>query len=177
MTKLSPSSHIISISFLYQWLQHTFNTMVLTRLLALSLFIASLASSQHTNPPGVKSNSDTDNLSFPWSRLRLPRYPKCSFFKIPGIRKLTGSFLFFYHLSFKLLKTTSTHIPLSPGTLSLFTTTSSCTPISQHSVSGAQYRFRLTYRTTQTGLYCTARDCRSSRPLYWTRTLHTYLTR
>lgn len=73
VTKLSPSSHIISISFLYQRLQYTFHTMVLMRLLALSLFIASLASSQHTNPAGVKSNSDTDNLSFPWSRLRLPR--------------------------------------------------------------------------------------------------------
>lgn len=175
MTKLSSSSHIISISFLYQWLQHTFHTMVLMRLLALSLFIASLASSQHTNPPGV--NSDTDNLSFPWSRLRLPRYPQCSFFKIPVIRKLIGSFLFCYPLSFKLLTTTSTHISSSPGTLSLFTTTSSCTPISQHSVSGAQYRFRSTYRTTQTGLYCTARDCKSSRPLYWTRTLHIYLIR
>lgn len=42
-------------------------------MLVLLLSIVSLGSCQHTQPPGVKATSDTDHLSFPWSRLRLPR--------------------------------------------------------------------------------------------------------
>lgn len=41
--------------------------------LVLSLCVVSLISCQHTQLPGVKAPSDRDNLSFPWSRLRLPR--------------------------------------------------------------------------------------------------------
>uniref|UniRef100_UPI003AAACCD0 endoplasmic reticulum aminopeptidase 2 isoform X1 n=1 Tax=Centroberyx gerrardi TaxID=166262 RepID=UPI003AAACCD0 len=58
--------------------------MVLVRLLVLSLFQASLVGSQPTQSPRQASSSpqptgeqtplSTGNLSFPWSRLRLPRY-------------------------------------------------------------------------------------------------------
>ncbi|XP_071381754.1 endoplasmic reticulum aminopeptidase 2 [Centroberyx affinis] len=58
--------------------------MVLVRLLVLSLFHASLVGSQPTQSPRQASSSphptgeqtplSTGNLSFPWSRLRLPRY-------------------------------------------------------------------------------------------------------
>lgn len=47
---------------------------MLVKMLVLLLCIMSLGSCQHTQPPGVKATSDTDHLSFPWSRLRLPRY-------------------------------------------------------------------------------------------------------
>uniref|UniRef100_A0A8D0AKY8 Aminopeptidase n=1 Tax=Sander lucioperca TaxID=283035 RepID=A0A8D0AKY8_SANLU len=58
--------------------------MVLVRILLLSLFHMSLAGSQPTqrsqqassppHPAGEQSTLGTGNLSFPWSRLRLPRY-------------------------------------------------------------------------------------------------------
>lgn len=58
--------------------------MVLVRLLVPSLFLMSLVESQPTqsshqassppHPAGEQSPLGTDNLSFPWSRLRLPRY-------------------------------------------------------------------------------------------------------
>ncbi|XP_069565580.1 endoplasmic reticulum aminopeptidase 2 [Brachyistius frenatus] len=58
--------------------------MVSARLLVLSLFSVSLVGSQPTqssqhassppHPAGEPSPLSTDNLSFPWSRLRLPRY-------------------------------------------------------------------------------------------------------
>ncbi|KAM8885152.1 endoplasmic reticulum aminopeptidase 2 isoform 1-T1 [Spinachia spinachia] len=58
--------------------------MVLVRLFASSLFLMSLVESQPTqssrqpsappHPAGEQSPLGTDNLSFPWSRLRLPRY-------------------------------------------------------------------------------------------------------
>ncbi|XP_023269255.1 endoplasmic reticulum aminopeptidase 2-like [Seriola lalandi dorsalis] len=54
--------------------------MVLLRLLALSLFHVCLvgcqpnSSQQASSPPGEQSPLGTDKLSFPWSRLRLPRY-------------------------------------------------------------------------------------------------------
>lgn len=58
--------------------------MALVRLLVLSLFHASLVGSQTAkvsqqpsstpHPAGEQSALGTDNLSFPWSRLRLPRY-------------------------------------------------------------------------------------------------------
>lgn len=54
--------------------------MFLVRLLVLSLFLVSLVGSQPAHPAGVQSNLGTGNLSFPWSRLRLPRYPSCYFF-------------------------------------------------------------------------------------------------
>ncbi|XP_075871276.1 endoplasmic reticulum aminopeptidase 2 [Nelusetta ayraudi] len=47
---------------------------MLVKMLVLLLCIVSLGSCQHTQPPGVKATSDIDHLSFPWSRLRLPRY-------------------------------------------------------------------------------------------------------
>lgn len=47
---------------------------MLVKMLVLLLCIMSLGSCQHTQPSGVKATSDTDHLSFPWSRLRLPRY-------------------------------------------------------------------------------------------------------
>lgn len=46
----------------------------------LSLFLVSLVGSQPAHPAGVQSNLGTGNLSFPWSRLRLPRYPSRYFF-------------------------------------------------------------------------------------------------
>ncbi|XP_071338888.1 endoplasmic reticulum aminopeptidase 2 [Trachinotus anak] len=52
----------------------------LVRLLALSLFHVCLvgcqsnSSQQASSPPGEQSPLGADNLSFPWSRLRLPRY-------------------------------------------------------------------------------------------------------
>ncbi|XP_019110411.2 endoplasmic reticulum aminopeptidase 2 isoform X2 [Larimichthys crocea] len=52
--------------------------MALVRLLVLSLFQVSLVGSQPTQSPqqatGEQSSLGTGNLSFPWSRLRLPRY-------------------------------------------------------------------------------------------------------
>lgn len=145
--------------------------MFLVRLLVLSLFLVSLVGSQPAHPAGVQSNLGTGNLSFPWSRLRLPRYPSCYFFffffntyEQEVDKKIAGP-LFFDTYFF------------IPGTSFLFTTTSSCTLTSQASASRAQCRSRLTYRTTQTGLCCTARVYRSPRPPYWTRTSHICLTR
>lgn len=77
---------------------------------------------------------------------------------------------------FELLIKKTIHLFLL-GTSFLFTTTSSCTPTSQVSLSLAQCRLRLMSRTTQTGLYYTARVCRSPRRLYWTRTSLICLTR
>lgn len=67
------------------WLKDISSTMVLVRILLLSLFHMSLAGSQPTqrsqqassppHPAGEQSTLGTGNLSFPWSRLRLPRYP------------------------------------------------------------------------------------------------------
>ncbi|XP_019956414.2 endoplasmic reticulum aminopeptidase 2 [Paralichthys olivaceus] len=51
--------------------------MVLVMLLALSLLHMSPVEcqpTQHSSPPGAQPPLGTDNLSFPWSRLRLPRY-------------------------------------------------------------------------------------------------------
>lgn len=47
--------------------------MALVRLSVLSLFFVSLAGSQPADDAGVQSTLASD-LSFPWSRLRLPRY-------------------------------------------------------------------------------------------------------
>lgn len=47
---------------------------MLVKLLVLFLCAVSFISCQNSQPPGVKATSDTDHLSFPWSRLRLPRY-------------------------------------------------------------------------------------------------------
>lgn len=70
--------------------------MVVVRLLVLSLFhvvgsqptqSSQQASSPH--PAGEQPPLGTGNLSFPWSRLRLPRYPSHCFCFIPTYRKLT----------------------------------------------------------------------------------------
>ncbi|XP_053277343.1 endoplasmic reticulum aminopeptidase 2 [Pleuronectes platessa] len=53
------------------------STMLWVTLLALSLLHKSLVEcepNQNSSPPGVQPPLGTDNLSFPWSRLRLPRY-------------------------------------------------------------------------------------------------------
>lgn len=73
------------VSFIFcRWMKDVPSAMVAVRLLVLSLVRVSLVGSQPTqgpqeasvppHPMGERSHSGTDTLSFPWSRLRLPRY-------------------------------------------------------------------------------------------------------
>lgn len=87
--KLS-ACHTASSFISNQWLIDISSTMLSVGLLVLSLFHVSLAGSQPTqssqqapgppHPAGEQPPLAADNLSFPWSRLRLPRYPS-HFFK------------------------------------------------------------------------------------------------
>lgn len=61
-------------------LKDTSRTMALARLSLLSLLFVSLVGSQPVDDSEVLSNLATSDLSFPWSRLRLPRYLSKSFF-------------------------------------------------------------------------------------------------
>ncbi len=156
--------------------------MVLVRLLVLSLFHVvgsqpNQSSQQAPSPPhpaGEQPPLGTGNLSFPWSRLRLPRYPSHCFCFIPTYRKLTRKSA---NLCFLVANSKNNTYFCVSGTSFLFTIASSCTPTSQVSASLAQCRSRLMSRTTQTGLYYTARVYRSPRPPYWTRTSLICLTR
>lgn len=63
-------------------LKDTSCTMALARLSLLSLLFVPLVGSQPADDSEVLSNVATSDLSFPWSRLRLPRYlSKSVFFK------------------------------------------------------------------------------------------------
>lgn len=62
-------------------------TMALARLSLLSLLFVSLVGSQPADDSEVLSNLATSDLSFPWSRLRLPRYLSKSFFKCTKMKK------------------------------------------------------------------------------------------
>lgn len=173
--------HTVSFLFLNQQLNGISSIIVLMRLLVLFLFHVSLAGSQPTqssqqapgppHPAGDQSSLGSGNLSFPWSRLRLPRY--ALLYLRPTNRKLTRKCQTSVYES--QIKKSSTYFFI--GTSFLFTTASSCTQTSQASVSLAQCRSRLMSRTIQTGLYCTARVYRSPRPPYWTRTSLICLTR
>lgn len=54
--------------------------MAVARLSVLPLFFVSLVLSQPADDNGVQSAAATTDLSFPWSRLRLPRYLFSAFF-------------------------------------------------------------------------------------------------
>ena len=146
------------------------STMLLVRLLALSLLHMSLVEcqpTQNSSPPGVQPPLGTDNLSFPWSRLRLPRYLHLCF--TSTYRKSTRKLV-------ELCLKSNSCLFIS-GTSFLFTTTSSYTPTSRLSVSPAQCGSRSMSRIILTGLCYTAKICRSLKPPYWTRTSLISLTR
>lgn len=160
-------------------LKDTCCTMALARLSLLSLVFVSLVGSQPADDSGVLSNLATSDLSFPWSRLRLPRYLSKSFFQV--YKDINKEKELKQECNWKGNIFSSLFLIFSPfcstGTLFLFTIISSCTLTSPALVLKAQYRFRSMSETTQTGLYCTARVYKSCRPQYWTRISPISLTR
>lgn len=75
---------------------------MLVKMLVLLPCIVSLVSCQHTQPPGVKATSDTDHLSFPWSRLRLPRCVSQNWTAVKGKLSLQLSSVFVIQVKEKI---------------------------------------------------------------------------